>query len=368
MPKYEIPYEGHTYDIESPDFDTAMKDLRKHVQKEYSDEYIKSSEEAPMWAKPLIAASDVGVRAADVLSAGLIPAGIDKLSGDEKFSRHAQGVKDSMGWAGTALDVGTMAKFLPSSAAWAIKKIGGGPAARTITGTTVAGTEGGVYGGVDAATHGENVPKGTALGAGGGILGQGLGDAVNKGVKWLRGIDDTVPKSTIMKLPKNPTKVQLLEQAVNKAEANSLGKGVGAGQKAVQDEIRTLATGANRGAFAPQLKTMEKIYGGDTGTNLYGMAGRALDNKLAAPGMGTAVGFGSGSVEAALAAMALTGAGANAAKRVSAGGTDELVQGLRRWVHGGPHKYVGPISQKDKMRMSKASTRGLLDYLNDEKE
>ena len=355
MTKFVINQGGEEYEVEAPDVATAQNSLKEHIQQEYNKEYIKSSNEAPEWAKPFIAASDVGMSGIDTLSAGLIPKGIDYLTGDNKFSQQTAASRASMGWAAPALDVAMISRFLPSLAPKATTMLGGGPATKKAVGATISGLEGATYGATDAATHDRDPLTGGLIGGGAGMGGSLLGDLANKGAKWWKGVDDVVPPTSIMKLPKNktPTKKDILETAVN--QANTQAAKVG-GPAAYQDKMKNMATdlltGQNRGAFLPgQRDTLTKISRGEPATRVQRMFGDFLSNKFIASGAGIAEGIASGGILPGLiTAGGLSGAGWGM-KKLAAGGTKDQVENLRRWVHG-RHKFAGPISNQEKARIA----------------
>jgi hypothetical protein len=293
---------------------------------------------------------------------------VDKFSGNDEATMNAETAKRNLGWAAAPLDVGIAARFLPSLVGQ-VGRLGGGPAARTVfQGGTAAG-EGALYGGVDAATHGEDVTKGGLLGAAGGAIGQAAGDIGNKVVKYYRGIDDTVPRSNIMRVPAGttPTRVQRAEVAANQARNASAGRGTEAEQRALQSEFRDLGAN-NMSSFQPgaQQAALRKIYEGDPITRFTRGTADVLENRMVGPGVGAAAfGLSAGSLPAAAAAFGATQAGAQAARSLSAGGTREAVEDFRRLL-ANRAKFQGPMTPIIKRRIGKGATRGLLDYYNEE--
>ena len=279
-----------------------------------------------------------------------------------------------MGWAAPALDVGLFSRAIPSAVTSAVKKMGGGPAAKTLVGTTVATGEGAGYGGVNAATHGEDVGTGTGLGAAGGALGYQIGSNINKGWKWLRGIDDIPANAGIKVMPKNPSNVDRAEISFNKAKAGAArSDDVLAEQKAVKAAAEKLAqtprgTGTQPLYSPGQVALLNKIVAGDPATNLTRKFGGYLDNKI----VGATAGIGGGLVGNAasgspamglLAGLATTGAvtgSANILKRISAAGTEEALQNLRRTMTR-TRKNVGPISLEERNRLAMMARQGLLE-------
>jgi hypothetical protein len=367
MTVYKFNEGGVEYEVDAPDFDTAQKDLKRFRQDEHTAASQKQFQEAPIWAKPFSAMGDVAMRGIDVASAGTVPALVDKLTGTDEATMNAETARRNMGWAGVPLDIGMAARYIPS-AIGRVARWGGGPAARKVVQGTVGAAEGGLYGGVDAATHGKDISEGGMLGAAGGAIGQAAGDLFNKGVKWYRGIDDSVPRSSIMRVPagQTPTRVQRADIAQNQALNASAGKGVAAEQRALQDAFRDIG-GANMSSFQPgaQQAALKKIYEGDPVTRFTRGAANVLENRIVGAGLGTTLGFTTGSPAAMMGALAATEIGAQGAKRLSAGGTKEAVEDLRRLL-AGRRKFEGPMTPIAKRRLGKGTTRGLLDYYNEE--
>jgi hypothetical protein len=379
-PSHTVTVGGKEYDVfGASSVDEAFKHVQKSRQDALNQEYTKSAETMPEWAKPFVAAKDVGVGAVDTLSAGLVPWGIDKIRGDDAATMNTAAVKDRMGWAGTALNTGLFARAIPSAVTSAVKYMGGGPAAKTLVGSTVSGAEGATYGGVDAATHGQDPGTGMLVGGVGGAGGYNIGNNINKGWKWLRGIDDIPANAGVKVMPKNPSNVDRAEITFNKAKANAArSDDVLATQKAVASGAEKLAqtprgTGATPLYSPGQVRLLNKIAEGDPATNVTRKFGKYLDNKIigatAGLGAGTAAGVGSSNPALGiLAGLATTGAvsgAANLFKRVSAAGTEEALQNLRRTMTRTP-KYIGPVSLAERNRIRLMAQKGLLDAVQDE--
>jgi hypothetical protein len=367
MPQYEIKIGDEVFEIDAPDFETAQKDLRRFRQDEHTAERQKQQGEAPFWAKPFAAAGDVAMRGIDTISAGTVPALIDKFTGTDEATMNAETARRNMGWAGVPMDIATAARFIPSLVGQ-VGKLGGGPAARTVLQGTTAAAEGGLYGGVDAATHGRDAAPGAAIGAAGGVIGQAAGDLINKGVKYYRGIDDSVPRSNIMRVPAGttPTRVQRAEIATNQARNASAGRGTEAEQRALQNEFRDVAAN-NMSSFQPgaQQAALRKIYEGDPMTRFTRGTADVLENRMVGPGISGALGLATNSIPAALAAFGATQAGAQASRSLSAGGTREAVEDFRRLL-ANRAKFQGPMTPIMKRRLGKGATRGLLDLYREE--
>lgn len=360
MPTYPLKgSDGQDYDVEAPDVNQAVKALQGHIQENLRQSYEKSGNEAPEWAKPFIAARDVGVSAADLFTGGYGAKGVEKLTGFDAPA-HAKAIKDNMGWAGTALDAGLMARYLPTLIPKAVKYMGGGPTARGIVGTTTAAGEGGAVGGVQAAGHDEDVATGTGLGVLGGVGGYGLGNIINKGVNWFKGVDNTVPSGGRMGIKifpsnvKNPSAADKINVTANAAasKASVLDDPLAA-QTKYKTGFEKLSREEPAKTFTKeQLGLMQKITQDDPATQFSRFMGNTLTNKMAL-GAGVGGGIAAGNPAAAiLGPIAMMGAG-RTLKGVSAGGTQEAVDNLRRALLG-RKKIEGPLDISNVAKLSKA--------------
>jgi len=373
-PSHTVTIQGKEYDIHgASSVEEALKHAQKFRQDELNQKFIKNANEAPEWAKPLMAIQDAALTGIDTVSAGTVPWAVDKLTGGDEAAMTTEAAKNRMGWAAPALNAGLFARFIPSAVTKAVKYMGGGPAAKTLVGTTVAGGEGGAYGAVDAATHGQDVGTGTGLGILGGAGGYQIGSAINKGYKKFKGIDDIPANAGIKVMPKNPSNLDRAEISFNQAKAKaSRADDVLAQQKAVTATAEKLAQTPKGSGTTPlyspgQVALLNKIAGGDPATNAARKFGNYLDNKIvgatAGIGGGLAGGAAGGPLAGILTGLATTGAvtgGANILKRVSAAGTEEQLQNLRRTMFKVP-KYMGPVSVAERNRIAKMARQGLLD-------
>lgn len=351
---------GKEYDVEAPSIEEATKGFKDWQQKQINDQYTKNAEEAPAWAKPLMAVQDAALSGIDTLSAGTVPWAVDKLTGTEDATQATAASKNRMGWAGTALDVGMLSRFLPSLAPKAIQYMKGGPAAKTIVGATTAAGEGAGVGAVTAATHDDDVPTGAGLGAAGGAIGQAIGSGINRVAKAFAPSD--IPAATkITVLPAKPTRTQIVESTVNNARsAASKSDSALAEQKALKDAFEALNTGPQGKALTPgQRALVEKIYQGDPATNASRVAGNFLGNKFLAPAASAGVAAAAGGFIPGLLTAGGLAAGSRALKGISAGGTEDAVQNLRRTMAKHP-KFVGPISVEERAKLANMVRQGLL--------
>src|SRR6478736_2965385 len=221
-PSHTVTIGGKDYDIfGASSVDEALKQAQKYRQDTLNQKFIQNANEAPEWAKPFMAIQDAALSGIDTLSAGMIPKAVDKLTGTDDATMTTAASKNRMGWAAPALDTAMFARAIPTAVPNLVKWAGGGPAAKTMVGTLGTAGEGGVYGGVDAATHDRPVGPEAMIGAGGGAAGYQIGNVINKGWKWLRGINDIPANAGIKVMPKNPTKDQLAEITLNQAKAKA---------------------------------------------------------------------------------------------------------------------------------------------------
>jgi hypothetical protein len=190
---------------------------------------------------------------------------------------------------------------------------------------------------------------------------------LNKGYKWARGIDD-VPPVTVKVLPKgrDPTKAEVVEAKFHQAkEQAKLSDDPLATQKATRGVASKLATtvapGANRPMMSPgEIALLNKIAAGDPATNATRKIGSYLDNKI----IGATAGIGANQAAGPLAGILTTGAfsgAANIFKHISAGGTEEALQNLRRTMTR-TKKYVPPITPAEQNKLRLMGMKGLLDY------
>jgi hypothetical protein len=213
------------------------------------------------------------------------------------------------------------------------------------------------------------VGPGAAIGAGGGAAGYQIGSAINKGWKWLRGINDIPVNAGVKVMPENPTKDQLAEISINQAKARA---GLSDNPLAQQARVRAAAeklaetprgTGVTPLYSPGQVAQLNKIAAGDPATNATRIMGKYLDNKIISGIAGGGVGLGVGGPAGLLAGAATAGGvsgAANLLKRMSAAGTEEQVQNLRRMMTK-TRKYMGPISLDERSRLANMTRQGVLE-------
>ena len=378
MPKYKITTaDGVDWEVESTDPETASKDLAAHRQSIANERLTTEAEEAPEWAKPFMAARDVATVGADTLTGGFGTKAVKGMFGGEP-EMDVAARRNRMGWAAPALDVGLIARFLPTMVPKAVAKMGGGPAARWLTGTTAAGLEGATVGGLEAAGHQYEAPGGATVGpsVGGGILtgilggaaGQQLGAAANKVSNLITGVN-AVPQGIRSKLPvlpegqKNPSAADKINVTANTAESKAMLKNDPLVEQELYKQGFQPLLHKDRKSFTPeQQAAMTRVVKDEPATKLTRGVGDLLGDKLAIGGAGITAGIGTNPVIGALIAAGMYG-GSRGLKEVSAGGTREAVNDLRRLL-AKKTRTEGPLSLLNQGRLTKGVRQiGLEDYL-----
>ena len=364
MGKYTITTaDGQVWNVESDNVETASKDLHAHRQELMNTQAKAEFEGASIPGKIGMAVGDTGRVAADALTMGFF----DKmLGGDEGMKTAAS--RSRMGGADIPIDILSTAMALPTAVPKAIKYMGGGPAARWLTGTAASGAEGGVVGGLSAAGHQREAPGGADVGpsTGGGIItgalgggiGHQLGAGINKAANWWTGAN-AVPqgiRSKITQLPagqKNPSAADRINVVANTAESRS----------SVMDDPLALQTRYKHGfeellrdtpskVFNPEQKAaIRRITQDEPATKLTRGAGELLGDKLAIGSAGAGIGVGTGVVPAALTIAGMLGS-SRALKGISSGGTEEAVADMRRLL-AKKLRTEGPLSRENQARLMK---------------
>lgn len=154
----------------------------------------------PEWAKPLVAASDIGTSMADSMSFGFgdkAAAYLKSLTSDKPYDEalsenrdRTQAARDRAGWAGTVGDVtGALAtgKTIADAGITASRVIpqGTGLLQRLLSAAAIGGAEGAGYGALDAKGHDTDVTSGALMGAG---LGAGLNTLSEGALSALGGL------------------------------------------------------------------------------------------------------------------------------------------------------------------------------------
>jgi len=354
------------YEIKDvPDIETAQTQLKAFRLQEVKEKQAAEIEASPAWTKPFVATHDLGRGSLDALTLGGLSRAGDYLAGDDSVSMSTQAAKDRAGWAGTALDVATAAKYLPTMVPRAVGAIGGGPGVRAITAGGTAAGEGAAMGATSAAMHDQDVPTGAGIGGVTGILGQAVGGAVNAGKRKFdevfRGKTFEAPAYNIKQLPKNATPQQQVNYAAAEAERqaakhvdNPLAK-----QKAAINEFSELPTrsGYDRNFNTAEREQVQRIIKGDPGTNIARRAGDFTTNPFFLGSIGAA-----GGIPGVLAAGAMGTAGGQL-KKMSSAGTEEAVRDMRRMMYPNIDKFKGPISPEWIKRMRHGSRQAVEEEL-----
>jgi hypothetical protein len=357
--------DGSQYTATADTPEEAHQAVSDHIRTEASK---KDFEDAPLVKKARMTIGDPINQIVHGMTAGLFDKGFDYLTGKNSAAETQAGA-DRMGPVATGAARVGGAMMLPSMGPRAVATVGGGPLVRGLIGTGVAGAEGGAYGGINAATSGQDVPTGILGGTVGGAAGQGIaqtvGNLVNKGAKWLRGINDAAPVRNITST-KNMTSVtptDLVDVAAAKAASVGRQSGSEAGQAAAQSNFEKLLTGPQKNVFTKsQRNAIEDVAYPDTGTKAAESVGNFLNNKLFAGGI---LAGGHSGTSAALAGTML-GSG-KALELDSAKATQEAVDRLRALMYG-KVPFKGPLSA-DKMRtigqgLGYGGREGIEDYIN----
>jgi len=366
MAKFEITApDGKRYEVEADNVDKANADLKAFRQQQVDTKQAADIEASPAWTKPFVAAHDLGRGTLDSLTLGGLSKAGDYLAGDDSVSMGTQAAKNRTGWAGTALDIATAAKYIPTAVPRVVGAVGGGPGVRSLVGATTAGAEGAAVGGLDAAARGQDIGQGTLVGGIGGAVGQKagelIGSGVNKVAKWWKGAKDDLPVYKIRDLSKNPDPMQRVNVATTRANDRlDLAESPLAKQNIIKDEFQDIRTipGKELSKFTPEQRTMlDKVVKGDPGTNYSRALGDFLDNKLAAIGTtagGTVLG---GPIAGGLLATGQLTAG-KALKKMSLEGTQEAAEDLRRSLYTKIPKFQGPISDEQKALIGRLIRQG----------
>jgi hypothetical protein len=349
---------GTEYEVDAPDYEKAHKGYVDFRQNEANEAKKKDIEGSNPLMQMLKGARDTAVVGADTLTAGLGVKALEKMMPGSEPALDVNAMRNQLGWVAPVADVAAMSRF-PSAVPFAVNAMRGGPAARWLTGTTVAGAEGGVQGALQSAGHDQPAAGGAITGVLGGAGAQQLGGAINKGVNWIRGVDNTVPtggRMGIKVLPpnqKNPSAADKINVALNTAESKArLSDDALAGQKGVKENIEELLRTDAKSFTAAQKPLMERIVNEDPATKLSRGAGNLLDSKLLAAGAGASSAYGTANPAVGAAIYAGILGGGRALKSMSSGGTQEAVDELRRLL-AKKTKTEGPLSPLAQSVLSK---------------
>jgi hypothetical protein len=350
--------DGSKYKSYADDPEAAHTEVRQQWAKD-------SQEKAPPLSKARMFLEDPLNQIVHGMTAGLFDKGFDAATGADSATTTAAGA-DRMGPVATGIARAGGAMALPSAAPRAVAAVGGGPMVRGLIGAGTAAGEQAAYGGVDAATQGQDVPAGILSGAVGGAVGQGVAQAAGKvgdnALRWAKGIDDAAPARNITTLPKG--KAPSVRDLVDVVEARAqLKPSAEATQAAQISGYKDLMTGKNKGTFTKtQLDRMRDVAVPDTGTDWSKNIGQFMNNKLFAGGLVA----GGGASTASLATAAGILGGGKALTVDSAKGTQEAVDRLRQLVYK-KTPFRGPLSDERVRALGQAlgygGMTGMEDYL-----
>lgn len=351
MPTYIVPGpDGKEYDVDAADPGEAGKKLHMHLQGEANTRAQSEFSDAPVWAKPFMAADDLARTTADTLSFGLL----DKMLGPQAQMETAAR-RSRMGGADVAGDIAA-GMAIPTGAPAAIARVGGGPIVRGVTGLLTGGASGAAQGGLAAAGHdqpvGPGMIQGALAGTGGQAIGQAVGGVVNPAAKLIKGVDDSLPAASTKNVPgKAPNPARRVEARAAEAEKQ------GGTARDYKESFKEMNTGK-----LPQsvLDARQNIVFGDTGTKAANLV-----SSLATKAAAGALPMGLHSVPAGIGmAVGLPALGA-AAKFAANQGTKESVDALRRQLLSIP-KFQGPLSKQMVDRISRMSRAELLSAMSED--
>lgn len=364
MPKFTITTpDGKVWDVESPDVETANKDLAAHRQELMNTQAQQEFKDASVPGKIGTAVNDVARVGADSLTFGFLDR---MLGGDEAMK--TKSARSRMGGADIPLDIATMGMALPTAVPKIIAKMGGGPVARTLTGTTAAGVEGGVVGGLDAAGHERDTGSGVVTGILGGAGAQQIAPLINKGWKAFRGIDDSVPAGIRSKITSLPAKgasstdkvIVARNDAASRAKVSDDPMAV---QTMTKSNIESLLRKDSKSFNKEQRAAMENVINDAPATKLSRLGGELMSDKMVASG----IGIGTGALSNPLIGLAASGgilAGGRLLKEVSKGGTKEAMDDLVRLMHK-KKRYPGLLSAENSGMVMKGGREGVLDLMEE---
>jgi len=358
MPKFTLTdRDGTQYDVEAPDADVASSEFQKFRQQNANQALVDEANQAPEWAKPFMAARDVGTVMGDTATLGFGTKLMKSIFGGEP-EMDVAARRNRMGWAAPAADVVTAAGALPSIVPKVAGILGGGKLMRGAVGTTAGTTAGALHGGLSAAGHDEDVATGAGIGAVGGAAGSVIAPLANKAYKVARGIDDSVPAAVMPTITKGqkPT----AGARIDAAEAGAVSRaGVsGSYEHNVRDSIEKLLT-KQGDKFNPETQSlMRKVVDRDPASILASNAGNKMLTSNAL--LGGSVGAGLIHPALAMVAPAAMAAGGLALKGMASGGTREAMTDLRRSLLGKP-KYQGVLSAETGHKISRGQRQGLLE-------
>ena len=348
MATYQVTTPEGKFQVEAETPEEANVEVKKLLQEEANTKSKTEFSEAPVWAKPFIAADDLARTTADTLTWG----GLDRLIGGDAAQETAAR-RSRMGGADIAGDV-VAGMAVPTGVPAAVARIGGGPVVRGITGLLGGAASGGAQGATSAALHDEPVAPGAAQGILGGSIGQAVAGAV-KGVvnpisKWWKGVDDTLPPPTTKNVPgKAPNPARRVENAAYMADkaGGTQAQTIAAFKEMNQNKLPT-----------DVLADIRTITHKDLGTRSADLASSA-----AFKGAGAAPITGFHSIPMAMALTAGLPMAGYAAKAASGQGTSEAVEKLRRKLLKIP-KYEGPISKEQAELIARATRSGIMSDLD----
>jgi hypothetical protein len=352
--------DGSVYEVTADSQEEAGKKLSDRLLKEAKAKGRAELQEAPLWAKPLMAVDDIAKAGVDSYTLGTIPAGLDYMFGGDRKQEVAV-ARDRLGPYSVPIDMAAGGAN-PISLARTLGRLGGGKIARGALNLVGSGAQGAIEGGISALAAGESVPGGAGIGLLSGAAGSGASHAMaglgNRAAKWWKGIDDSLLPANPANLPgKNPSPARRVEKAVMDVENTRQG----GTQTQYQDAIAKV----NPRGFRPEGKeALGEIVKGDPATRGFKRAGDFVEANTMGASLGA--GVGSGDLWAALGTMVGMPALSGALHYTSKQGTKEGVENLRRMLLKHP-KYEGILSKTGKDKLSSGIRRTLMEELEEER-
>ena len=363
MTDYTFNINGIQYKVENAkSFEEAQKGAQEQYHEDLSQKAKSEFSEAPTWAKPFMAAQDIGRSALDTFTMG----GVDKFadymsppaSGQPSQGDITRAVRSRMGGADIGADIAA-GVAQPSAVPGLVARMGGAPLVRKGVGLLGSALEGGAYGAGSALGHDENAASGAISGAAGGMLGRTIADTlaypVNKVAKWWTGASDALPISGgATRVTKKTSPEKRVETAVARAERD------GGRPSDYREQFEAVRKSGMPGFSKKEVDMVQQIIEGDPGTKL---ARYGASNLTAATGAFTGAVTGAHSPLAGLLLAGTVPLGGIMAGKLAGQGKMQSVEALRRAMLGKP-KYEGILAAKGKKRI----TGGVREYYDSEEE
>jgi hypothetical protein len=363
MATYQITQpDGSVYEADADNPESAHKIIKDHIQQNLNESVQKKFDDAPMWAKPLIAAHDVGSTALSSATLGGWDKAMGLITGRDEAAM-SEAIRNRMGGAQYAADF-LGGAVSPTGVGSAVARVGGGPLARAITGGIAATGEGALQGGVQSAIKGEDIVPGTLAGAAGGAAGQGIAGLLAKPAnavsRWWQGAKDALPAPGVANIG-SVSNVTGNKAAVARKVEQAARDATNAGGTA--KDFRDAFSAINP-TFMPkdQRALLSTVSEGDLGTKIPGAIAKGMEKAQTPLGILSAV-AGTKSIPAGMALAAGGYAAPAVLRSMEKSGTDASVEALRRATLGLP-KFPDFISETVKARLGQGARRSIMEGLH----